>query len=62
MCYVYIYLDPWKPGEYEYDQFKFEYEPFYVGMGSRSRDTSHLREAQHKEGHEHTKIARIHAI
>lgn len=62
MRFVYAYLDPRKPGNYTYGQFTFDYEPFYIGMGVRSRDTSHLREARHKAGHEHPKIAKIQAI
>ena len=27
--YVYAYLDPRKPGKYEYDDYKFDHEPFY---------------------------------
>jgi len=35
--YVYIYLDPRKPGKYKYDEYKFDYEPFYVGKGKGRR-------------------------
>jgi len=31
--YVYIYLDPRKPGNYKYGECKFDHEPFYVGKG-----------------------------
>ena len=27
--YIYVYMDPRKPGQYNYDGFKLEYEPFY---------------------------------
>ncbi len=37
--YVYIYLDPTRPGNYKYGKFKFDYEPFYVGKGTNNRDT-----------------------
>lgn len=40
--YVYIYLDPRKPGIFVYDEFTFEYEPFYVGKGSGYRCNAHL--------------------
>lgn len=35
--YIYIFLDSTKPGHYEYDGLKFNYEPFYVGKGSGDR-------------------------
>ena len=44
--YNYIYLDPRKNGIYQYGEYTFEYEPFYVGKGSYNQHTSHLREAK----------------
>ena len=35
--YIYVFLDDTKPGEYIYSNFKFEYEPFYVGKGTEDR-------------------------
>lgn len=43
--YVYIYLDPRKPGKYTYGDYSFDYEPFYVGKGSGNRIKGHLWEA-----------------
>lgn len=37
MYYVYLLLDSSKPGEYHYGDFKFDYEPFYVGKGKGYR-------------------------
>lgn len=41
--YVYVLLDPRKPGNFEYGPLSFDYEPFYVGKGKGKRDRSHFR-------------------
>ena len=48
MFYVYIYLDPRKPGKYYYPGVNttFLYEPFYVGKGSKYRLNKHLNSVQ----------------
>jgi hypothetical protein len=48
--YNYIYLDPRKPGKYEYQGLDFclLYEPFYVGKGKDNRYLDHIKEAKRK--------------
>jgi hypothetical protein len=41
--YVYVYLDPRKPGNHQYENYEFDYEPFYVGKGSNNRAWDHLK-------------------
>lgn len=40
--YVYVYLDPRKKGDFLYENFSFENEPFYVGKGCNNRYLEHL--------------------
>lgn len=42
--YVYVLLDPRKPGTFKYGPWSFEYEPFYVGKGLGGRVYHHLAE------------------
>lgn len=35
--YVYVYLDPRKPGTFAHGEFCFPFEPIYVGKGTRTR-------------------------
>jgi hypothetical protein len=39
--YVYVLLNPNKPGIFKFGNFTFDYEPFYVGKGIGSRMYSH---------------------
>lgn len=41
--YIYIYLDPRKPGLYTYDNLTFDYEPIYIGKGKHDRDSYHFK-------------------
>jgi len=47
--YVYVYLDPRKPGNYVYGEYEFGYEPFYVGKGCNGRAHSHLKRCYNKD-------------
>lgn len=44
--YVYVYLDPRKPGIFKSTLATFLFEPIYVGMGKGDRFKSHLSEAK----------------
>lgn len=46
MFYIYVYLDPRKPGKFEYNEYCFLYEPFYVGKGSSDRMHDHLKKSE----------------
>jgi hypothetical protein len=41
--YVYVYLDPRKPGKVSYGSFLFDYRPMYVGKGQNNRDIAHIK-------------------
>lgn len=47
--YVYIYLDPRKPGSYDYqikgEWYHFDFEPFYIGEGHGCRLYDHIKES-----------------
>lgn len=40
---VYVLLDPRKSGDFMYDDFEFNLEPFYVGKGSEKRPNKHIK-------------------
>lgn len=41
--YIYVYLDPRKPGRYEFENLSFPFEPIYVGKGKHNRDMYHWK-------------------
>lgn len=43
--YVYVLLNPLKKGVYKYNEYSFEYEPFYVGISNT--DSYYIRENMH---------------
>lgn len=59
--YVYVYADPGKKVNKSYGPYRFEYEPFYVGMGTGTRMYDHLEEAKSKSNqhHKHNRIRYI---
>jgi len=58
MYYCYILLDPTKPGKFQFENFIFEYEPFYVGKGKGARIDGHDKPKDTKT-HKRAKIQKI---
>jgi len=61
--YVYVYLDPRKPGGFDYGEFHFDFEPFYVGKGQGIQWLTHLGLAQSKtKSYKLNKIRKIQSL
>jgi len=59
--YTYIYLDPRKPGNYVYDNYIFDYEPFHVGKGKGQRCIAGLKDYKSgRKSHKIYKLLKIH--
>lgn len=43
--YTYVLLDPFSPGHWEYENYTFGYEPFYIGKGTGDRCDRHVKES-----------------
>lgn len=59
--YVYVFLDPRRPGTYKFDSAEFDHEPFYVGKGRGNRAQNNLRSSK-KRNPSTAKELRIHEI
>jgi len=59
--YVYAYLDPRKIKNYNFENYIFDAEPFYIGKGKDDRMYTHLQEAQRnlKSSYKLNKIRKI---
>lgn len=59
LFYVYVYLDPRKPGVYKYEDLIFDHEPFYVGKGKNNRKFDHINKDKSRNLHKKAIINKI---
>lgn len=63
--FIYVFLDPRKPGRYVYDlpggkKLIFNHEPFYVGKGVKDRPSQHFKNCKvHLQSPKNAKIKKI---
>ena len=58
--YFYCLLDPGKPGEFNYNEISFDYEPFYIGKGTGKRINAHFYPSSLKlKSYKNNKIKKI---
>ena len=57
--YVYIYLDPRKPGNFKFENYFFTHEPIYIGKGTRNRMRHHLVQRLKKKTLFYNKLNKI---
>lgn len=60
--YIYVYLDPRRPGKFVYGIFEFDYEPFYLGKGKDKRLYDHLKTWLQKKDKNKLKVNKIKKI
>jgi len=57
--YVYVLLDPTKPGPFYYGHWKFSHEPFYVGKGKGKRANNHANGGHSSNPFKYNKIKKL---
>ena len=57
--YVYVLLDPRKPGVFKYGRWSLTHEPFYVGKGKGGRDQAHYLRSNQWVKNTILKLARL---
>jgi NUMOD3 motif len=61
--YTYAYLDTRKPGQFKYNGYQFDFEPFYIGKGKADRYIQHLEKVyKNKNLRNHWLLSKIKKI